>query len=615
MQPNYSSVGQVFSAQTRYVVPLFQRPYVWTKEDQWRPLWDDVRELAERVLNPPAHRTVAGHFLGTVVLEQLPTAAIEMPQRQIIDGQQRLTTLQILLKASEHALMHARSHVLSEEIDRSLELAAGQVGQLSRNTFAQQSEEAYKVWPTNDDRTAFKDVMDSDAEKPTRNTSRMAEAYTFFRSAVEGWLTLGSTGTRGLALSSALKDHLRLIVLDLDDTDEPQAIFETLNAHGTPLLPADLLKNWLLWQAGKQQLDADSLYSTYWSQFDRNHEYWRKEIGKGHAARPRVDLFLQSWLTATIGEAISVKHLYDRFLAYANKRASQLEEAQLDTANLMSDIKRNSDNYRLIDQPAGSTEFAATLTRLNRLDFVVFRPALMKIMERSFSDENDRTASALALESYLVRRMVCDMQTRGYGTLAVELVKRLADADSEQPAAAALVSALRDSPGGWPEDDTFRHNWCTRRFYGWFRRDRVAMILQSLEERLQSRASKSEPVLHFDYSKLTIEHIMPQSWAANWPLPTSISPEERETLIQNIGNLTLVSGKLKPSLSNSPWTSDDGDVCKRRGLEAHSDLKLNKSLLASCGTKWTEDDIRQRAAALFDEAKEIWPSADALATS
>jgi len=256
-----------------------------------------------------------------------------MPQRQIIDGQQRLTTLQILLKAAEHALTHARSRVMSEDGDRSLELAAGQVGQLARNAYAQEAEEAYKVWPTNDDRTSYKEVMDSDAEKPTRASSRMADAYAFFRSSVDEWLKIGSTGKRGLALSSALKDHLRLIVLDLDETDEPQAIFETLNAHGTPLLPADLTKNWLLWQAGKQQLDADELYSTYWSQFDRGQEYWRKEIGKGHAARPRVDLFLQSWLTAVIADAVSVKHLYERFLAYANKRACAQADGQLDIGN------------------------------------------------------------------------------------------------------------------------------------------------------------------------------------------------------------------------------------------------------------------------------------------
>lgn len=610
MQPNYSSVGQVFSAQARYVVPLFQRPYVWNKEEQWRPLWDDLRELAERVLNPPAHKPVAGHFLGTVVLEQLPTAAIEMPQRQIIDGQQRLTTLQILLKAAEHALTHAQGPVLSESIAKSFELAAGQVGQLSRNAYAQQADEAYKVWPTNEDRLPFQEVMDSSAEKPVRTSTRIADAYNFFRSEIEEWLALGNSGTRALALASALKDHLRLIVLDLDDTDEPQAIFETLNAHGTPLLPADLTKNWLLWQAGKQQLDANHLYSAFWSQFDREHEYWRKKVGTGHAARPRVDLFLQSWLTSVLEDFVSAKHLYDRFLAYAARRSSNDLNDVLDTSALMQEIKENADNYQIIDRPEGASKFADALAHLNRLDFATFRPVILKVMARPASDEADRTRAARAIESYLVRRMVCDMQTRGYGTLAVDLVQAIAKADSSLPASPVLVEALRNAQGGWPDDEAFRKNWCSRRFYGWFRRERVAMILQALEERLQSLASKSEPVLHFDYSKLTIEHIMPQSWAANWPLPDAVSVEEREAMIQNIGNLTLVSGKLNPHLSNSSWFAIG--ECKRNGLEAHSDLKLNKQLLAEHENSWNEDSIRSRAARLFEHARVLWPDPQTL---
>lgn len=123
MQPSYSSIGQIFSAQTRYTVPLFQRPYVWNKEEQWQPLWDDIRALAERVLNPPLHKPVAGHFLGTVVLEQLKTTAIAMPQRQVIDGQQRLTTLQLLLKAAEHALTFAGADA-PDEAKKGIELAA-----------------------------------------------------------------------------------------------------------------------------------------------------------------------------------------------------------------------------------------------------------------------------------------------------------------------------------------------------------------------------------------------------------------------------------------------------------------------------------------------------------
>jgi hypothetical protein len=611
LQPNYSSVGQVFSAQTRYTVPLFQRPYVWNKDEQWQPLWDDLRALAERVLNPPSHKAVAGHFLGTDVLEQLQTAAIEMPQRQVIDGQQRLTTLQLLLKAAEHALAVTATKAAPEDAHR-IQLAAGQISQLARNQFAQRDDEAYKVWPTNEDRAPFKAVMDSEPEKGVGSqSSRMAEAYRYFRAEILSWLSGEDAGKRALAFSAALKDHLRLIVLDLDASDEPQAIFETLNAHGTPLLPADLMKNWLLWQAGKLAENPNALYSASWSHFDRDHEYWRKSIGAGHAARPRVDLFLQNWLTIATEQVVPVKHLYDRFLAYANARAAQREDGRLDVAALMEEIETYSRYYERIDAPAGDDDYGKLLTRLNRLDFVVFRPVLMSLLGRPGSAPEDQELASKALESFLVRRMVCGMQTRGYGALALDLLKVIGAAPPASPAAPAVIEALGRQPGEWPDDETFRHNWCTRPFYGWFRKDRVAMILQAIEERYQRQASKAEPILKFDFSRLTIEHIMPQSWAAHWPLPLGQDVTQRETLIQNIGNLTLVSGKLNPHLSNAAWHIEGSADCKRARLELHSDLKLNKRLLAAY-SHWDERGIKQRALQLFDEAKAIWPPAASL---
>jgi hypothetical protein len=592
-------------------VPLFQRPYVWTKEEQWQPLWDDIRALAERVLNPPPHKPVAGHFLGTVVLEQIKTTAVAMPQHQVIDGQQRLTTLQLLLKAAEHALT-LTSGEATEEDKKPIELAAGQVSQLSRNQFAQHDEDAYKVWPTNDDRTAFKAVMDSTADSPIGQGTRMAEAYSYFKAAVSEWLSEGQLGTRAIAFTAALKDHLRLIILDLDQNDEPQAIFETLNAHGTPLLPADLIKNWLLWQAGKQELNAAGLYESYWSKFDREHTYWRKQIGTGHAARPRVDTFLQNWLTVATGDLIPVKHLYDRFLAHANALAGSSPNGALNVEALMKEIAEYAGYYAQIDAPTGSDSFDGVLRRLNRLDFVVFRPVLMALLARSAGDTADADLGAKALESFLVRRMVGNLGTRSYGTLALDLVRTVKQVPAGEKASPALIQALSSPDGEWPDDQSFRQNWCTGRFYGWFRRDRVAMLLQAIEERYQSSGGKSEPLLPFDYAKLQIEHIMPQSWAANWPLGESYSALERDTFVQNIGNLTLVSNKLNPSLSNSAWRVDGSDNCKSAQLAKHSGLRLNALLLDEYSGDWNEAAIQQRAGSLFEQARLIWPSPSAL---
>ncbi|HEX5776994.1 MAG TPA: DUF262 domain-containing protein, partial [Caulobacteraceae bacterium] len=271
MQPNYISIANLFGVQTRYTVPLFQRPYVWSRADQWEPLWEDLRQLVERVLTNEPCKPVAGHFLGTVVLEQTPTAIVNLPRREVIDGQQRLTTLQILLKAAEHALAVLADTATDLESSGVIKRASEQMAFLTRNMATSTDEESFKVWPTNEDRSPFKDVMDSDWRiGVSAASSRMAEAYAYFRATFLEWLTSANAANRAQALASALKDHLRLIVLDLDDSDEPQAIFETLNAHGTPLLPADLIKNWLLWEATRQNLPVAALYEDYWRGFDRD---------------------------------------------------------------------------------------------------------------------------------------------------------------------------------------------------------------------------------------------------------------------------------------------------------------------------------------------------------
>lgn len=135
MQPTYIPISQVFSQDQRFTVPLFQRPYVWNKEEQWEPLWDDMRGILDRQKARKGDEVVASHFLGTIVLEQKPTATGSLPRREVIDGQQRLTTLQILLKAVEHAI---DSSIRSgdEVADKAIELAKRQVAKLGAGRIA-----------------------------------------------------------------------------------------------------------------------------------------------------------------------------------------------------------------------------------------------------------------------------------------------------------------------------------------------------------------------------------------------------------------------------------------------------------------------------------------------
>jgi hypothetical protein len=137
MQPTYVPLGQLFGPQIRHTVPLFQRPYVWTKTDQWEPLWSDILTVAERVLSPPpTGKPVRGHFLGTIVLNQMPNQTGSLPRREVIDGQQRLTTLQLLLKAAQHAFAELEQVAASEgdaAAQKAADIAARQVAPLTEN--------------------------------------------------------------------------------------------------------------------------------------------------------------------------------------------------------------------------------------------------------------------------------------------------------------------------------------------------------------------------------------------------------------------------------------------------------------------------------------------------
>lgn len=604
MQPNYISISTLFSAQTRHTIPLFQRPYVWTREDQWEPLWEDIAGLLERLEDRVGDAPVASHFLGTIVLEQVQNATGSLPRREVIDGQQRLTTLQIVLKAAEHAL-HDAAAVANGDATK-ISLAMRQIASLTENLA--EGVERYKVWPTNEDREPFQTVLDAlPVDGLNGRTGRMVDAYRYFRDVFAEYLLGDDPAQRAQRFAAALKDYLKLIVLDLDPNDEPQAIFETLNAHGTPLLPADLIKNWLLWEAARQKLDPLPLYEKYWRPFDQEHAYWRARVGTGHAARARLDTFLQNWLTKETGEIVSAKHLYDRFLRHAARLKSASPTGRIDVEAFMRGIREDADRFEQIDKPSDHTRFDLFLQRLKAMDLIVFQPLLLGVMARLKTDTKELDRLGMVLESYLVRRMICAYQTRGYGTLALRLQNVMAEAPEGVSLADLLREQLLSETGtdAWPNDELFRLEWLRRRFYGGLRRERVVMVLRALEHFYQSNAHLAEPLMTFDWSKLQIEHILPRSWHEHWPLAEGITPEQRELALHGIGNLTLVSGKLNPSLSNAAWRHAETKGGKADGLLRHTRLELNRRLLANHEV-WNEASISARADELFQDASTIW---------
>lgn len=297
--------------------PLFQRPYVWKRDEQWAPLWNDIRQLAERLCacsqEQDAHK-VKPHFLGAVVLDQYRVSIGKPDARSIIDGQQRLTTLALFMAAFRDCLR--RDEKFQQKYDRQ----ARKLEKLLFNEDVTDSVDRYKVLPTTIDKPPYTAVMDAGSLQALQAkgelgivdlAARVPQAYIYFHEAIADWLDEPTDEAGSLirveSLSNALRDKIRIVVIDMDEQDDAQAIFETLNARGTPLLPSDLIKNFLFRQAQAEQADLDHLYKDHWQEFEKDDAFWRHVVGIGHAKRPRIDLYLQHYLTLRAGARLPVR--------------------------------------------------------------------------------------------------------------------------------------------------------------------------------------------------------------------------------------------------------------------------------------------------------------------
>ena len=434
-----------------------------------------------------------------------------------------------------------------------------------------------------------------------------ALAYLYFANSIGEWLVAkpSETTEKADALSTALHQQIKLMALDIDPGEDAQVIFETLNARGTPLLPIDLVKNWLLRDAVRKKADVKKLYNEHWRKpFDLEIEYWREEVGRGHAQRPRADLFLQYFLTMRLRDEVPSDRLYYRFLDDVDKHSGEHIAARVAT------LEKNAAIFREIDEPDEDTKIGWRLARIKELDFVTVYPFLMAL--RSVANDSELLSVLEIIEFFIVRRLICGLSTRGYGTLFIDLMKATIDSDdaTAKPRDRVIHFLLRSDAEGtrWPADAEFSKAWADLPLYERLARQRLRFILRALEEHMRTADGLTEPFAV--PAKLEIEHVMPQSWEANWPLPTGEPlngkvAEQRREKVQTIGNLTLVTKKLNGTLSNAAWSTDTDVPCKRETIKAYSLMMLSKNIIDQA--KWTEDQIADRGTALFGQACKIWP--------
>ena len=589
MKADTLSLREIFSKDVRYVVPEFQRAYVWNEERQWEPLWEDIRSAAERYL---AESDRAGdHFLGAMVAQQRKSRAREIERREVIDGQQRLTTLQLLLDAATATFEELDCGEQADYLRRLVH---------NRDVYASRDADlAFKVWPTEEDQTAFRHAMSREAtDNGDLKDHLVIRAHTYFRERISEWLRESEPlPDRADALHETLSELLRLVVIDLDDDDDPHVIFETLNARGTPLLPSDLIKNYL-----HRSSERPDLIQQRWKHF--GNKWWKKEIGQGRLLRPRVDVFINYWLMMRTGQEVATARVFDRFREYAEQRGESGQSAE----DIAADLERVGGKYHDLEELRGDSALGAFLHRWRVMQAGALTPTLLWLLSHDAIGQARLERSIRALESWLVRRMVCRLSTRGWADMSHELVLRLEDAGPER-ADEAIVAHLAEQDAEatrWPNDRRLTDAFVSEPLYTRLTRGRLRLVLERLEEEI--RPDKAEIQTH---GALTIEHAMPQAWHEHWPLNAEPNEREeakyqRESAIHTIGNLTLVTQKLNTSASNGPWER------KREALDDHSALFLNKDLLRYAGDEWDEAAIEERGRRLAELAVAAWPAADAI---
>jgi hypothetical protein len=592
----------IFMQPQRLIVPLFQRPYVWNEDSQWEPLWADVTRVAQRLLNEPGGRHQP-HFLGAVVIQQLQNPMGTMQERTIIDGQQRLTTLQLLLDA-----LHA------ELVAVAADQPATRIESLVTNAeaFWEHPEDRFKVWPTNRDRAAFNAVMGADL--PVRyaalghSGSRMVKAHEYFADRAREWLQIDeNTQSRATAIERAVRDQMQMVVIDLTADENAQEIFETLNARGAQLTAADLIKNFIFQRLSESGVDVEAVYEQYWKEFETG--FWETEISAGRVRQHRSSMFLNQWLIAQTGEEILAREVFYRFKSYADF------EAGVTMVELLGKLHRAAQVYR------GFVNSAVQLTGpLDRLGVFAYRTGVLEsevvkplILFLLDPDEDaipidQLTKSLQVVESWLVRRMLIRATSKSYTQVFAELITHVGK-EGRQAAGDVVEEYLRRQTAAnwyWPDDTEVTAAVRMLPAYRRLSRGRLRMVLEALEDhergwRGEDAGLGGERVARGQYA---IEHIMPRRWQTHWPLEEGRAAVEREQLIDTIGNLTLLTGKLNSKVSNGPWAGPDG---KRVALLAHDVLFLNRQLRYMAKDAWTDAQIQARTERLIESVLTVWP--------
>ena len=613
--PQITTGDQAFAPRKQYAIPSYQRNYVWTKEDHWEPLWEDIKELTRQVLGSDAK--TRPHFLGTIITKEIATESGFIDGWWVVDGQQRLTTLQLFIAA-------ARASFIERGLTRSADILSGLLA--NPDTSIDKPRDKYKIKHKSSDYAGFAALIDAalSSSNGDLGESPLDKCYVYFLSEVTEWLNRSNDdqpeGRRAGALTTAILKKLQVVDIRLDDTENSHAIFEALNARGAPLTEWEKVKNYLLSIAvGEDDPDGDAFYQDHLERYDAS-TYWNDTVSIQRFTGKRIDLFLFFFAQLELPRRRRVfgmpqvgtlrrSRLYREF-RYVGERVYRPDKVEF--LAMLERLRRYADIYRKIDQPQEEelSDYAReVLRRRSVLGLWSLVPVFMALVDKvGYGARFDQ--SIRIVDSYLMRRVALKAYYSGFDEVAFEYVQALRDSPANE-ICSVLIEQFDKSRGRhwWPTDEDITLRFGNSNMYQGISKERIQLLLGAIAERIH--AENPDLSMSFSPNPLTVEHVAPQGWERHWKSDLNFgnSDEDKmrlDRLVHRIGNLTLVTARTNHKLSNKPWSY-------KVELLRKDNLEMNQRLLDDMeGNIWNEEEIDCRGKQLAEYVIRIWPSADAL---
>ena len=580
MKVDAISINQVFLNNRVLKIPFFQRGYVWN-EANWQRFFDDIAHGASLLDT----ETPEKYFLGSIILKD---AGFKngFHQFDVIDGQQRLTTIVMFMKA--------------------LYLALGR-NDIFRNGFMQMSlsGESKPILVANyNDLRVYNEIVELEVLKsePIAD-NRLAKAFSYFAKRILAAAnpTDGSAPISLPALLNSVINYVRLVSIEVQEGENAQKIFETINCTGIKLTTGELLKNYLF-----DESDRDTYERTWKPVFERdNQNYWEGDMVNGRIADSHIENFFYRYMLIKMQEpaikAGLTQHevksfrqkdgLFDKFRLLLDKFGILKEDA---INEIVSYAKLYAETFKadMLDDTAIRFNGVERLAYLMFIqDFWTPVPYILFIL-KNVDSKRERDAIFSYLESYLMRRIVCKSKNNNYSDMFSEnlIGQRICTLD-------ALKAYVNDAQARgtllMPSDAEVVEAVMNNDL----KRD-AQTVLYMLESRLNERFSDSDRDNSFNV--FVKEQIMPEKVDANWPVGAGFTEEEHQTLAKTLGNFILLREKLKKCPKNATWMQ------KKTAMKPKcEELDLFKCVQNGL-TSWTEDTIRTRNQWLAGKILDVW---------